>query len=451
MARARLAQPRLPAGRRQARSAAARRLSVQHHHRRHRAGRRLPARRHQSALGSADRQRAHPQALPARRLPDRRDRAAARSDLPVEHLGAGPQTLAEIADGRHPFAEVLKAAKKPMLILGRARCAGADGAAVLDLAARASPRPAAWCSEGWNGFNVLHTAAARVGGLDLGFVPGTGGRDVGRHPRRRREGRDRGRLSARRRRDRHGAASARPSSSIRAITAMPARIAPTSSCRAPPTPRRTRPTSTPRAACSDARWPSSRRARRARTGRSSAPCPRCSASGCPTTTSASCAGAWSQLSPRFERLDAVRAGGLGRVRQRRAPIDAAPFALADREFLHDRSDQPRLRDHGASARRRFVRAAAGEDRHPWMSFWTGYVWPTAASSSSRSWPSSCRCCSCVAYLTYAERKVIGGDAAAQGARTWSGPFGLLQPFADGAEAAVQGDDHPDAAPTASSS
>jgi NADH-quinone oxidoreductase subunit G len=31
----------------------------------------------------------------------------------------------------------------------------------------------------WNGFNVLHTAAARVGGLDLGFVPGEGGRDVG--------------------------------------------------------------------------------------------------------------------------------------------------------------------------------------------------------------------------------------------------------------------------------
>ena len=30
----------------------------------------------------------------------------------------------------------------------------------------------------WNGFNVLHTAAARVGGLDLGLVPGEGGRDV---------------------------------------------------------------------------------------------------------------------------------------------------------------------------------------------------------------------------------------------------------------------------------
>jgi NADH-quinone oxidoreductase subunit G len=33
--------------------------------------------------------------------------------------------------------------------------------------------------DGWNGFNVLHTAAARVGGLDIGFVPGEGGKDAG--------------------------------------------------------------------------------------------------------------------------------------------------------------------------------------------------------------------------------------------------------------------------------
>jgi NADH-quinone oxidoreductase subunit G len=32
--------------------------------------------------------------------------------------------------------------------------------------------------EDWNGFAVLHTAAARVGGLDIGFVPGEGGKDV---------------------------------------------------------------------------------------------------------------------------------------------------------------------------------------------------------------------------------------------------------------------------------
>ena len=32
--------------------------------------------------------------------------------------------------------------------------------------------------DGWNGFNALHTAASRVGGLDLGFAPGPDGRDT---------------------------------------------------------------------------------------------------------------------------------------------------------------------------------------------------------------------------------------------------------------------------------
>ena len=32
--------------------------------------------------------------------------------------------------------------------------------------------------DGWNGFNILHNAAARVGGLDLGFVPQQGGHNI---------------------------------------------------------------------------------------------------------------------------------------------------------------------------------------------------------------------------------------------------------------------------------
>ncbi len=105
----------------------------------------------------------------------------------ADYLGAGPQTLADIAAGKHPFAEVLKNAKKPMLILGQGTLARADGAAVHALA-RQIAEACGLVKDGWNGFNVLHTAAARVGGLDLGFVPGTGGRDVGRHSVRRREG-----------------------------------------------------------------------------------------------------------------------------------------------------------------------------------------------------------------------------------------------------------------------
>ena len=97
--------------------------------------------------------------------------------FPVQNLGAGPQTLAEVAEGRHPFFETLKAAKKPMLILGQGPLRRTDGAAVL-AAARGLAERAGMVREDWNGFCVLHTAAARVGGLDLGLVPGAGGRDV---------------------------------------------------------------------------------------------------------------------------------------------------------------------------------------------------------------------------------------------------------------------------------
>ncbi len=97
--------------------------------------------------------------------------------FPVTSLGLGPEVLAELAAGRHAWAETLKSAGHPMLILGQGALARKDGAAVLALA-RKLAESANMVREDWNGFNVLHTAAARVGGLDLGFVPGPGGRDT---------------------------------------------------------------------------------------------------------------------------------------------------------------------------------------------------------------------------------------------------------------------------------
>ena len=94
-----------------------------------------------------------------------------------EYLGAGPATLAEVADGNHQFTEVLAAAERPMIIVGSGTLARNDGAAVLDLARRIA-QDTGMIGADWNGFNVLHRAASRVGGLDLGFLPGDGGRDV---------------------------------------------------------------------------------------------------------------------------------------------------------------------------------------------------------------------------------------------------------------------------------
>ena len=88
---------------------------------------------------------------------------------PYDYLGAGPRTLAELADGTHPFVEVLRNAKKPMVILGSGAVARADGAAIQALAARIDV-----AREGWNGFNFLHTAAGRVGALELGFASADG-------------------------------------------------------------------------------------------------------------------------------------------------------------------------------------------------------------------------------------------------------------------------------------
>jgi NADH-quinone oxidoreductase subunit G len=96
---------------------------------------------------------------------------------PLEMLGAGPETLLAVANGTHAFAGKLKAAQNPMIIVGMGALARPDGAAIL-AATRVAAEACGVVKDGWNGFNVLHTAAARVGGLDLGFTPAVGGRDL---------------------------------------------------------------------------------------------------------------------------------------------------------------------------------------------------------------------------------------------------------------------------------
>ena len=97
--------------------------------------------------------------------------------FPVWMLGEGGSTLGAIAGGADPWCEKLRAAKKPMLIVGQGALARRDGGQVLAMA-RAIAETYGLVRDDWNGFNVLHRAAARVGGLDLGFVPGPGGYDV---------------------------------------------------------------------------------------------------------------------------------------------------------------------------------------------------------------------------------------------------------------------------------
>ncbi|MFM2043705.1 MAG: NADH-quinone oxidoreductase chain [Pseudomonadota bacterium] len=96
---------------------------------------------------------------------------------PVENLGASAETLNDLVAGTHPFVATLKAAKNPAIILGMGALRRPDGMAV-QAAVRALALSVGAIREDWNGFNLLHTAAGRVGALEVGFVPGQGGRDL---------------------------------------------------------------------------------------------------------------------------------------------------------------------------------------------------------------------------------------------------------------------------------
>jgi NADH-quinone oxidoreductase subunit G len=91
-----------------------------------------------------------------------------------DYLGAGTDSLVDLAAGKHSFADVLKGAKNPIVMVGAAAAARHDGAAVLALAAKLATDFGA-VRDGWNGFGVLQDTAARAGALDIGFAGGLGG------------------------------------------------------------------------------------------------------------------------------------------------------------------------------------------------------------------------------------------------------------------------------------
>jgi NADH-quinone oxidoreductase subunit G len=112
----------------------------------------------------------------------------AKADLTYDYdyLGAGADSLSELVGGKGSdkgsdkgpdkgsFADVLKGATNPIVLVGPGAAARHDGAVVLALAAKLAIAVGA-VKDGWNGFAVLHDTASRVGALDIGFAPGAGG------------------------------------------------------------------------------------------------------------------------------------------------------------------------------------------------------------------------------------------------------------------------------------
>jgi NADH-quinone oxidoreductase subunit G len=96
-----------------------------------------------------------------------------KADLTYDYnyLGAGPESLAQFANRGAIKSE------RPMLIVGQGALARPDGAAVLALVAKAAASMGI-VKEGWNGLNILHTAAGRVGAIDVCAIPGQNGKNT---------------------------------------------------------------------------------------------------------------------------------------------------------------------------------------------------------------------------------------------------------------------------------
>jgi len=90
------------------------------------------------------------------------------------HVGTSAADVAAFTKARSGFAKTFKAAKNPVIIVGASALGGESGQALLEALGQLA-KAANVVREDHNGFNILHGAASRVAGLDMGFLPGEGG------------------------------------------------------------------------------------------------------------------------------------------------------------------------------------------------------------------------------------------------------------------------------------
>jgi len=87
----------------------------------------------------------------------------------IEQLGDSAIVLQGILDGKNSFADVLSKADKPMIILGQGALNREDSHTILKLTHDIADKYGL-VRDGWNGVNVLQTAASRVAALDMELV-----------------------------------------------------------------------------------------------------------------------------------------------------------------------------------------------------------------------------------------------------------------------------------------
>ena len=86
----------------------------------------------------------------------------------INELGDNLKILAEILQGTHDFANMLKRATNPIFIIGDEIYSRKDSLALQSMLLEIATKYNV-VREGWNGYNILHNHASIVGALDLGF------------------------------------------------------------------------------------------------------------------------------------------------------------------------------------------------------------------------------------------------------------------------------------------
>ncbi len=92
---------------------------------------------------------------------------------PYKHLGNNPWIVKQIVDGEHPICDTLAKYHSPMLILGE-RISSSYDFENLYYYVQLLAKKYGFVTPERNNYNILHTSASRVGGLDINFTPAEG-------------------------------------------------------------------------------------------------------------------------------------------------------------------------------------------------------------------------------------------------------------------------------------
>ena len=80
--------------------------------------------------------------------------------------------MKDLAEGNHPFSEALSKAELPMILVSASVLERTDGASILNYVYKLGETTNVINKkEKWNGINILHNEASRVGALDIGIAP----------------------------------------------------------------------------------------------------------------------------------------------------------------------------------------------------------------------------------------------------------------------------------------